>query len=365
MTDRKYMSSLDNYEIIPAVVSNIRHRNECIPYYGAFYSTDFDNYSLAGAYLPIIAAPMASVINENNYMDFDANGIMTVIPRTIPLSTRLEIMKKSVFVAVGLDEFKMIINDYTSLPEDTMICLDVANGHMKEVLDLSREAKTKFGDNLVLMTGNIANPDTYLWYANAGIDFVRCSIGSGNVCSTSYLSGIHMSMDKLIKRTYKNKQYVEEHYTQFKSVPKIVADGGFQSIRQIIIALALGADYVMLGQMFASCEEACGEIVWYKEWNPRMMQASEEKKPYRVYYGMSTERAQKEMGHSKVKPAEGVEKLVPIKYTIKDWTKEFVRIISSTMSYCNTIMLEDFVGKVQVEKASDGEYMSYEKSKYI
>lgn len=353
MTDRKYMSSLDNYEIIPAVVSNIRHRNECIPYYGAFYSTDFDNYSLAGAYLPIIAAPMASVINENNYMDFDANGIMTIIPRTIPLSTRLEIMKKSVFVAVGLDEFKMIINDYTSLPEDTMICLDVANGHMKEVLDLSREAKTKFGDNLVLMTGNIANPDTYIWYANAGIDYVRCSIGSGNVCSTSYLSGIHMSMDKLIKRTYKNKQYVEEHYTQFKSVPKIVADGGFQSIRQIIIALALGADYVMLGQILASCEEACGDKVklasgWHRE-----------------YYGMSTERAQKEMGHSKVKPAEGIEKLVPIKYTIKDWTKEFVRIISSTMSYCNTIMLEDFVGKVQVEKASDGEYMSYEKSKYI
>lgn len=196
MTDRKYMSSLDNYEIIPAVVSNIRHRNECIPYYGAFYSTDFDNYSLAGAYLPIIAAPMASVINENNYMDFDANGIMTVIPRTIPLSTRLEIMKKSVFVAVGLDEFKMIINDYTSLPEDTMICLDVANGHMKEVLDLSREAKTKFGDNLVLMTGNIANPDTYIWYANAGIDFVRCSIGSGNAC---FVNGTKIALKEGVK----------------------------------------------------------------------------------------------------------------------------------------------------------------------
>lgn len=184
-------------------------------------------------------------------------------------------------------------------------------------------------------------------------------------CSTSYLSGIHMSMDKLIKRTYKNKQYVEEHYTQFKSIPKIVADGGFQSIRQIIIALALGADYVMLGQMMAATEEACGEVVWYKEWNTRIMQASDEKKPYRIYYGMSTERAQKEMGHSKVKPAEGIEKFVPIKYTIKDWVKEFVRIISSTMSYCNTTMLEDFIGKVQVEKASDGEYMSYEKSKYI
>lgn len=43
------MSSLDNYEIIPAVKSNIKHRNEVIPYYDAFYSSDLDAYSLAGA----------------------------------------------------------------------------------------------------------------------------------------------------------------------------------------------------------------------------------------------------------------------------------------------------------------------------
>ena len=75
------MSSLDNYEIIPAVKSNIKHRNEVIPYYDAFYSSDLDAYSLAGAYLPIMAAPMASVINDENYLKFDAEGIMTVIPR--------------------------------------------------------------------------------------------------------------------------------------------------------------------------------------------------------------------------------------------------------------------------------------------
>ena len=347
------MSSLDNWEIIPAYITNIKHRNEVIPYYDAFYSSDLDAYSLAGAYLPIMAAPMASVINDENYLKFDAEGIMTVIPRTVPLSKRLEIMKNLVFIAVGLDEFRMIINDYQTFPEGTRICLDVANGHMEQVIDLCKEAKNKFGSDLEIMTGNIANPATYLEYAKAGIDDCRLGIGSGNACSTSYLSGVHMSMDRLIRETFHKKQYVQEYYTRYKSIPKIVADGGFQSIRQIIIALAMGADYVMLGQMMAATEEACGDKVklasgWHRE-----------------YYGMSTERAQKEMGNTKIKPAEGIEKLVPIEYTVKDWVKEFVRVIESTMSYCNAKFLDQFIGKVQVQKASEGEYLSYEKSKYI
>ena len=236
---KRYMSSLDNYEIIPAVKSNIKHRNEVIPYYDAFYSSDLDAYSLAGAYLPIMAAPMASVINDENYLKFDAEGIMTVIPRTVPLSKRLEIMKNLVFIAVGLDEFRMIINDYQTFPEGTRICLDVANGHMEQVIDLCKEAKNKFGSDLEIMTGNIANPATYLEYAKAGIDYCRLGIGSGNACSTSYLSGVHLSMDRLIRETFHKKQYVETYYTQYKSIPKIVADGGFQSIRQIIIAVGI------------------------------------------------------------------------------------------------------------------------------
>jgi IMP dehydrogenase len=300
-----------------------------------------------------MTAPMASVINDENYLKFDAEGIMTVIPRTVPLSKRLEIMKNLVFIAVGLDEFRMIINDYQTFPEGTKICLDVANGHMEQVIDLCKEAKNKFGSDLEIMTGNIANPATYLEYAKAGIDYCRLGIGSGNACSTSYLSGIHLSMDRLIRETFHKKQYVQEYYTRYKSIPKIVADGGFQSIRQIIIALAMGADYVMLGQMMAATEEACGDKVklasgWHRE-----------------YYGMSTERAQKEMGNTKIKPAEGIEKLVPIEYTVKDWVKEFVRVIESTMSYCNAKFLDQFIGKVQVQKASEGEYLSYEKSKYI
>lgn len=176
------MSSLDNYEIVPAVVTKIRHRSECIPYYDAFYSDEQGDWCLSGAYLPIIVAPMASVINDQNYLKFDEQGLMTVMPRTIPLSKRIELLDKLLFVAFGMDEFKAFIAEHDSVPEDTKICLDLANGHMKEVLDVCKQAKEKFGNNLELMAGNIANPATYLEYAKAGIDYCRLGIGSGNAC---------------------------------------------------------------------------------------------------------------------------------------------------------------------------------------
>ena len=347
------MSSLDNYEIIPAVKTEIRHRSECVPYYDAFFSTDCDNWCLAGAHLPIFVAPMSSVVDDKNYMKFDDLGLNVIVPRSVPLHKRFEIIKQMIWVSLGLDEFKAYIANNPVPEQEIYICVDVANGHMEDLIDTCAKAKDKFGDMLILMTGNIANPGTYYEYAKAGIDYVRCSIGTGSVCSTSYLSGIHYSADKLIKELHKCKLCVEADRINYKSVPKIVMDGGINSIRQIIIALAMGADYVMCGQIFASAVEACGNTITIDD------------KLYREYYGMSTERAQKEMGNKKIKSSEGVQRAVPVKYTLKEWTDKFVAVISSTMSYCDVKFLQDFIGSVMVQEASKGEYEGYEKSNFM
>lgn len=341
------MGSLDNYKIIPAVITNIEHRSECVPYYNAFWSRESDAWSLAGATLPIFTAPMACVVNDKNYLEFYKEGIIPIIPRTVDLKTRLELSKQMVWVALGLSEFSEFIENNKSLSQETYICVDMANGHMKKLIDTCAKAKEKFGDNLILMTGNIANPDTYLEYAKAGIDFVRCSIGSGGACLTAKLTGIeYLSLGELIKTVYDYKLYVQHNLSEFKSVPKIIADGGLSSIRDIIIALALGADYVMCGKIFVKCKEAAGELV------PRINnQIVTDSVVYignpeygRTYYGMSTERAQREMGNDKIKHSEGSEEWVPIEYTIKDWVSQFIAAISSAMSYCNKTMLTDFVG---------------------
>ena len=66
-------------------------------------------------------------------------------------------------------------------------------------------------------------------------------------------------MASLIDECVSIKKIVERDRNNYKSVPKIIADGGFNNYDDIIKALALGADYVMCGKIFAQCEEACGE----------------------------------------------------------------------------------------------------------
>ena len=377
-TMKKFLSNFDEYSITPAKISYIEHRSECIPYYGAYYSEEHGGICLGGAYLPLFTAPMACLVDENNYLKFDNQGINPIIPRTVSFEKRLDLLNKAVWIAVGLDEFEKIISDYDSFTEEVYICVDVANGHMKRLHAICRNAKDKFGDKLILMTGNVANCETYDEYAKMGIDYIRIGIGSGNGCATNDKTGIGFNMFGLLMQIASRKRCIEGDFSRsawprYKSVPKIIFDGGCQSIRDVIIALAGGADYVMCGKIFTQAKEACGEII------PKLVETTIEKSkweygkeededfvPYeylvdvvekklvdgRMYYGMSTERAQREMGATKIKYSEGKEYWVPIKYTLSEWVSEFVSAISSTMSYCNCKTLEEFIGKVTVRQSS-------------
>lgn len=338
---KKFLNNLDEVQIVPAPITTIRHRSECLPYYDAFWSEDGGGWSLCCAHLPLFTAPMSCVVNDENYRKFDMNNIVPIIPRTVPYERRIELMQEMIWVAMGLEEFKTFYRN-TDKVSDAHICVDVANGHMSALIDACREAKLLFGQNLVLMAGNIANPETYKYYAEAGIDYVRVAIGSGGACATNTLTGIGYDAFHLLQniRQEKNRLEARKNYITEQVIPKIVYDGGCDSIRDIIIALALGADYVMCGKLFAQAFEAAGKIV----------NDSETSSVGRMYYGMSTERAQREMGKTKIRHSEGVEYWVPIKYTLKEFTSQFEAAICSTMSYCNTTTLEDFIGKVKVIK---------------
>ena len=338
------LKGLNECTIIPAVVSSINSRKECNPYY-------------EDGLLPIFSAPMASVIDENNYTEFLKVGINTIIPRNISLEVRINLMSKT-FVALSLEEFECLfgVPEYT-FDDSVYVCVDVANGHMKRLIDSCAEAKRLHGDKVTIMTGNIAHPDTYYFYAKAGIDYIRCGIGSGNVCTTSANLGLHYPMFSLLSELRSRRHSVTQIINdsklnashQYKSIPKIVADGGFNNFDQINKALALGSDYVMIGQILAKSEEACGDTCYIDE------------KKYREYYGMSTKRAQKETGRAGNTTAEGICKLVPVEYPIAKWVDNFKAYLRSVMSYCDCRNLEEFKTKVQVRPMTDGARNSYYK----
>lgn len=342
---------LNDICLVPARVSRVEHRADCNPY-------NFDGM------LPLFTAPMNSIINESNYETFLKNKINTIIPRGVDYSKRWELSTKT-FVALGLAEFETFIMDFTAIYDVTddirYVCVDIANGHMLKLIDLCSKAKTTFGGRLLLMAGNIANPKTYTDYAIAGIDFVRVGIGGGSVCTTSANGGVHYAMASLIKdvvdvrwaiqKSIVDSQKLRINDCPYQSIPFIIADGGFDNYDKIIKALALGADYVMVGKLFAQSEEACGELLPTTKTKTELQ---------RKYYGMSTKKAQIETGSQKLKTAEGIEITVPVLYKLQGWCENFIDYLRSMMSYTNSFNLAEF-REAEYKIVSPSEYLSFYK----
>ena len=378
------LRTLNDVTVIPAAVSSVESRSECSPVYKNGMS-------------PLFVSPMLNIINDENFHCFLESKINVVLPRDDerkPYGERFDRWEKywhKVFVALSLKEFEdcFLRYDNTVLTSKTYVCIDIANGHMKKLIDLCVAAKNKYGENLVIMAGNIANPETYFAYAQAGIDYIRCGIGTGSICTTAANSSIHYPMASLIKECKWRKDHVmvdieTVHHTKYKSAPMIIADGGFTNFDQIIKALALGADYCMCGKLFAQCIEACTSMIADKDFMlpseknvwPQSPLHTTVRKPYenvdfvlelmergynfhRDYYGMSTKRAQKEMGGKGNKTAEGIAIQIDVHHTVAGWMDNFNSYLKSAMSYTDFRNLEDFIGGPRVEPISANAFYAY------
>lgn len=314
------MYSLRDINIVPKIITNIESRSKCNPFVTNIEGTK-------DGFLPIITAPMSCVLSDLNYKEYHDQGISTIIPRTVDSKKRVDLMT-SVFCAFSMSEAKDILN--FPIPENNefyYILLDMANGHMKEQIDLGKQLKNKFGEKIKLMGGNIANPETYKLYEWAGFDYLRIGIGGGNSCLSSTQTGIHYGMASLISDTcdLRGKDYK----------CKIIADGGIGGFSDVIKCLALGADYVMCGRIFtkaAKSGEEIGDLV--------------------NYYGMSTKKAQLEMGKSCLKTSEGREVILKKEYTLPGWVENMRDYLRSTMSYCDSIDLREFKEKAECRLVS-------------
>lgn len=329
--------NLDEICLIPGEVSEIEHRS------------DVNVLTTKNKY-PIFTAPMSCVVDKNNVIILEDNDLNVIVPRSVAWADRINFMQKGNWVAVGLKEAQLIYENLKIDSGKVRLCIDQANGHMSVLIDLCKKLKEKFGDKIRIMTGNIANPLTYRKYAEAGVDYVRVGIGSGNVCSTSDQTGVHYPMGSLlialkIEKDSVIKTMEATPLCMYKSVPKIIADGGFDNVRQCVTALALGADFVMVGKAIAKSEEACGKIV----------KKSRKEPSQREYFGMSTEKAQILINNASIikkdnfipKHSEGYVTTVPVEYKLHEWVEDFDHALRSSMSYAGARTLEEFIGKVR------------------
>jgi len=131
--------------------------------------------------LPLFTAPMDTVVDLDNYVDFIDNKINVTLPRTITVkSINEQNIDSKVFIGLGLKEIEdHIQRGLVDFQDNAHILIDVANGHMKIIADYANIIKNIRPD-IKIMVGNVANPETYLWYAREDcVDFIRIGVGNG------------------------------------------------------------------------------------------------------------------------------------------------------------------------------------------
>jgi GMP reductase len=138
-----------------------------------------------------------------------------------------------------------------------------------------------------------------------------------------------------------------------------------QNYSDIIKALALGADYVMVGSLFNKAIESCGPNYLFKHIRvPQKIAniAYDLKLPvYKKFRGMSTKEVQKKWGKKTLTTSEGVVRYRKVEYTLEKWLNNFEDYLRSSMSYSDANTLENFIGKAKIIKITNNAYNRFKK----
>jgi IMP dehydrogenase len=190
---------------------------------------------------------------------------------------------------------------------------------MKEAIE---KIKHMFEDQFHLMAGNIATLEGFNDLADWGADSIRCNIGGGSICSTRIQTGHGLpGLETILECASSDRDAV------------IIADGGIRNSGDIVKALAAGADFVMLGSLFAGTVEAPGELIRTKE--------GESMKTYR---GMASKDAQMDW-RGRYSSNEGVSTMVPYAGPVGSIVADLVGGIKSGLSYSGARNIREFQAK--------------------
>ncbi len=261
--------------------------------------------------------------------DFNLKGLITIkdIKKEIqyPNSARDESGRLLAGAAVGitndvLDRVQALVNAKVDV-----IVLDSAHGHSLNIFRTIDKIKTAFPD-LQLIAGNIATAEAAEDLIKAGVDAIKVGIGPGSICTTRIVAGIGVPQLTAIMNAYS----AAAKY----NIP-VIADGGIKYSGDLPKAIAAGADVIMIGSLFAGCDESPGDTEIYQG------------RKFKVYRGMGSISAMEQgsrdryfqTGSKKLVP-EGVEGRVPYKGPLSETIFQLLGGLRSGMGYCGAASLE-------------------------
>jgi len=211
--------------------------------------------------------------------------------------------------------------------ECKILCIDVAHGHHISVKKALKKLKKQFGDDVVLIAGNVATARAFEHLSDWGADAIRVGIGGGSICSTRIQTGHGVPTLQSIMDC-----------AESEGDAKIIADGGIRNAGDIVKCLAAGADFAMLGSLLAGTDQTPGQVFTSAEGNK-----------YKVYRGMASAEAQIDW-RGKAKSLEGVSTTIPWKGSVKRILKDLEQNIRSGLSYSGAASIDDLYNSAKFIK---------------
>ena len=213
-----------------------------------------------------------------------------------------------------------------------VLCIDSSDGYsiwQKETIDFVRE---KYGDTVKIGAGNVVDKEGFRYLAEAGADFVKVGVGGGSICITRETKGIGRGQASALMEVCEER---DKYYKETGIYIPVCSDGGIVHDYHITLALAMGADFVMMGRYFARFDESPTKIV------------KKNGSFYKEYWGEGSNRARNwqryDLGGKKTKLTfeEGVDSYIPYAGSLKENLMVTIEKIKSTMCNCGSITIPE------------------------
>ena len=280
--------------------------------------------------VPIIAANMDTVGTFEMAEALTKDQIMTAVHKhyspqewTAFLNNQPDSIYEYIALSTGTgkadeEKIKQIIDQH---PKIQFLCIDVANGYSEHFVEFVKNARKNFPSQTII-AGNVVTGEMVEELILAGADIIKVGIGPGSVCTTRIKTGVGYPQLSAIIECADAAHGLGGH---------IISDGGCKIPGDVAKAFGGGADFVMLGGMFAGHDESGGEII------------EENGKKFRRFYGMSSQTAMDKHsgGVAEYRASEGKTVKVPYKGPVADTVKDILGGVRSTCTYVGASELRE------------------------
>ena len=223
-----------------------------------------------------------------------------------------------------------------------VLCIDSSEGYSEWQKRTIEWTRAKYGDSVKIGAGNVIDRDGFRFLAECGADFVKVGIGGGSICITRETKGIGRGQATAVIEVAKAR---DEYFEETGIYVPVCSDGGIVYDHHITLALAMGADFVMLGRYFARFDESPTNRV---NVNGTYM---------KEYWGEGSNRARNWQrydlgGAKKLSFEEGVDSYVAYAGSLKDNVNLTLSKVRSTMCNCGALTIPELQKKAKLTLVS-------------